>query len=81
MSHLRLCTGDCVNVAPAAKIGKPNSEGGTAFVVGVNMDDNIALKSIDTTARKKPCSVVTPSLADVHHFSKRHLFYVDVLET
>ena len=46
-SHLRLfSTGDIVDVAPAARVGCPNSDGGRAFIVAVNNDNSINVKYV-----------------------------------
>ena len=40
-SHLRLfTTGSHVDVAPVAKRGKPNSEGGAGHIIGINTSDD-----------------------------------------
>ena len=63
MSHL-FTTGSHVSVAPVAKKGKPNSEGGAAYIVGINKnDDGDRIQSFDVqyVLQKKVSREVQPS--------------------
>ena len=69
MSHLFsvYTTGTHVDVAPVAKKGKPNSEGGAAYIIGINKSDNgNRIESVDDEyvtigVRKKLSKGVDPS--------------------
>ena len=76
MSHL-LTTGTHVSVAPAAKKGKPNSEGGAGCIVGINDSDddsnNVESFDVQCVLQKKVSKEVQPSRVSIKSIDNKRL--------